>query len=369
MGRRAKYKHFLEAAKAEALLACDLYNERRRERNLEAFFVHMCIAWNNLLQATFERDGVCYFYREADGRRFKRVDGEKKSWDLRHAISHYVTDINDPVRRNIEFFIGLRNKVEHRLDEAQQRAVGDLVAGKSQSLVRNFEAVLVAEFGTEESLAHQLHLPLFLSSLTDDAVMAVKAIRARIPTGVVSYIERFDAAVGEDVAGDSIYEFRFILIPKIGNKTDNEMAIEFINVNALDDEKRAEFEQALVLVRDRHVEVANQNLLKPGEVVKAIKEAGYPDFTINDHAIAWRHFAIRPASNAANKANTVARYCVWDRAHKDYVYTKAWVKKLISEMGDDSKAKLASWKPVRAATATFAASAMIVGARPARAGG
>jgi hypothetical protein len=369
MGRRARYKHFVEAAKEEALLACDLYNERRRARNLEAFFVHMCIAWNNLLQAVFERDDVCYFYREADGRRFKRVDGEKKSWDLHHAISHYIAGENDPVRRNIEFFIGLRNKVEHRLDEAQQRAVGDLVAGKSQSLVRNFEAVLVKEFGTAESLAERLHLPLFLSSLTDDAVKSIKAIRARIPTGVVSYIERFDAAVGEDVAGNPNYEFRVILIPKVGNKTNNDMAIEFINVNALDAEKRAEFEEALVLVRDRHVEVANQNRLKPGEVVKAIKAAGYQNFTSNDHIIAWRHFAVRPASSAANKANTLAKYCVWDRAHNDYLYTEAWVKKLIAELGADPKAALDSWKPVRAATATFTASAVIVAARPGRAGG
>jgi hypothetical protein len=211
MGRRARYKHFIEAAKDEALLACDLYNERRRSRNLEAFFVHMCIAWNNLLQAVFERDDVCYFYREADGRRFKRVDGEKKSWDLQQAISRYITDTKNPVRCNVEFFIGLRNKVEHRLDETQQRAVADLVAGKSQSLVRNFEAVLVAEFGSKESLAEQLQLPLFVTSLTDDAVKAIKSIRARIPKGVVSYIEQFDATIGDEVAGDPTYEFRVIL--------------------------------------------------------------------------------------------------------------------------------------------------------------
>ena len=329
----------------------------------------MCIAWNNLLQAIFERDDVSYFYREADGRRFKRVDGEKKSWDLRQAISQYISDTNDPVRRNIEFFIGLRNKVEHRLDEAQQRAVADLVAGKSQSLVCNFEAVLTAEFGEGESLAEYLQLPLFISSLTEDAVKAIRSIRARIPKGVVSYITRFDAAVGDEIAGDPTYEFRVILIPKIGNKTNNEMAIEFLNVNELDEERRTQFEQALVLVRDRHVEVANQDRLKPSEVAKAIREAGYADFTINDHAIAWRHFAVRPSSSAVNKAKTDARYCVWDRAHNDYVYTKAWVKKLTTELWSDPKATLASWKPSRGASAAavVADPSIIVPVRPSRA--
>ena len=107
MSRPKRYVHHLTAAKEEALFACDLYNQHRQARSLEAFLVHMGIAWCNLFQAICERDGVDYFYRQRDGRQFVYVDGERKTWDLAKMVQERLHDGNDPVRRNIEFFIGL----------------------------------------------------------------------------------------------------------------------------------------------------------------------------------------------------------------------------------------------------------------------
>ena len=45
MARRPHWWHHLQASKQEALLAVDLYNQSRRERRLEAFVVHMHMAW------------------------------------------------------------------------------------------------------------------------------------------------------------------------------------------------------------------------------------------------------------------------------------------------------------------------------------
>ena len=50
----------VDASKDEALLAVDLYNQSKRPRRLEAFFVHMHLAWLYLLHARFRRDGVDY---------------------------------------------------------------------------------------------------------------------------------------------------------------------------------------------------------------------------------------------------------------------------------------------------------------------
>jgi hypothetical protein len=272
VARPSRYKHYVEAAKAEALLACDLYNERRRSRNLEAFFVHMCIAWVNLLQAVFERDGIEYYYRLANGK-FERIDSEKKSWDLTKSMKEYFTDTKDPIYQNLEFFVGLRNKVEHRLNEKEHSALAQIIAGKTQALIRNFEATLVEEFGPKESLADILHLPLFLSSLSDGAVAAIKIIRKAVPKGVVSYIDKFDAQIGEETASNAAYDFRVLLIPKTANKTNADMAIEFVNLEALDPDSRKAVEAALVIIRDKQVGVSNIGLLKPGDVVERIKTA------------------------------------------------------------------------------------------------
>jgi hypothetical protein len=159
MGRPARHRHHLECAKDEALLACDLYNERRRKRNLEAFLVHMSMAWNNLLQAILTQQKVSFFHKQQNGRFVRTRDGEKQSWSTRDMLRHLTPGENDPMRKNVEFFIGLRDKVEHRLTPEQQQALREIVAGKSQAYLRNFEALLVTHF-PDDSVASELHLPI-----------------------------------------------------------------------------------------------------------------------------------------------------------------------------------------------------------------
>lgn len=48
---QAKWRITLEAACEEALLAADLYNQPKKARRLEGFFVHMHIAWLYAFQA------------------------------------------------------------------------------------------------------------------------------------------------------------------------------------------------------------------------------------------------------------------------------------------------------------------------------
>jgi hypothetical protein len=82
---------------------------------------------------------------------------------------------NDPVRINLELFIALRNKVEHRYEHALRAAAG----GRAHAFVINFEQELVANFGSEHSLADQLRFPLFVESITaPERKDTIKATRA-----------------------------------------------------------------------------------------------------------------------------------------------------------------------------------------------
>jgi Protein of unknown function (DUF3644) len=75
----------------------------------EGFVVHMHVAWLYLLHARFIRDNIDYRYRDQQKpRRFVKVDGEYKRWELARCVEQRWPDPNDPVRKNLEFFIGLR---------------------------------------------------------------------------------------------------------------------------------------------------------------------------------------------------------------------------------------------------------------------
>jgi hypothetical protein len=55
---------------------------------------------------------------------------------------------------------------------------------------------------------------------------------------------------------------------------------------------------------------------------------------LGHHVAAWRYYEVRPDKNAARPELTDDRYCVWDEPHKDYLYTEAWVKKLVKDLAD-----------------------------------
>jgi hypothetical protein len=330
LSRPKKHLHYVHAAREEAMLACDLYNQRRRARQLEAFIVHMSIAWLNLFHAICVRDGVDYYYRK--GSRIERVDGEPKTWDLAKCVNHFIADPKDPVRVNIEFFVRIRNRIEHRFTEKQLASLEALVAGKVQAMFLNFERKLVDEFGKAVSLGESLRFPVFLSSLTEDALDAVKRIHAQVPISTKTFIETFEAGMDDAALSNPAYDFRILLVPKTSSKAKADLAVEFIDMSKLSADELKAVQTATVIIRDRHVETANLDRMKAGEVVDKVR-AVYPKFSVQrEHVLAWKHYNIRPASNSPDPTKTDPRYCVYDRAHKDYLYTDAWVEKLKAEL-------------------------------------
>ncbi|BEH03097.1 hypothetical protein brsh051_23780 [Brooklawnia propionicigenes] len=149
MARPPAWKHTLEEARRQALVAIDFYNRPGDRRSFADFIVHIHLAWQNLMHADRMRRKVEIFYRENDKRRtFKRnPDDSKKTWDLSQCLKHEFKD-NDPIRKNIEFFIGLRNHVEHRYQDSVLVAT----AAEAHACIINFESELVRRFGPGASL-------------------------------------------------------------------------------------------------------------------------------------------------------------------------------------------------------------------------
>jgi Domain of unknown function (DUF3644) len=86
-----------------------------------------------------ERDGVDFWYRGQSGRRMKMEDGAFKAWELTRCIRQALPNQEHPVRKNVAFFIGLRNRIEHKYEQRLE----PVIAGKAQSLIMNFEQFLV----------------------------------------------------------------------------------------------------------------------------------------------------------------------------------------------------------------------------------
>ncbi|MBU2667792.1 DUF3644 domain-containing protein [Actinoplanes bogorensis] len=299
------------------------------ERQLEAFIVHMSIAWTKLLQAKYERDNIDFYIRAANGRRQRTRDGDWVTKPLQQMIAEQFQD-SHPIRANLNFFIGLRNKIEHRYE----REIAALVTGRTQAYILNFEEVLVSEFGSSESLSNTLRFPLFVSSITDDAVAALKAVRKRVPKIVAEYIQDFDATLEPELTDHPSYEFRVYLVPKTSPKVSADVAMTFVRMDELSSDQLAVMEKAQTIIREKQVPVSDLESLLPSQIAKEVSAALGFTFSVNDHSLAWKYYKVRPPENDEHPERTKSQFCTYNRAFKRYVYTDAWVRYLVRHLSD-----------------------------------
>jgi hypothetical protein len=323
----------LQASKQEVTLAVDLYNRSGRERHLEAFIVHLIIGWTKLFQAQYERDALDVFIRDNRGRRQRGRDGEWLTKPI-HGLMEEQLQPGDPIRVNLDFMIGLRNRIEHRHDHDTAL----LVAGRTQAAILNYERTLTDLFGNAEGLADSLRFPLFLSAITDDAVEALKQVRARLPKAILDYIQDFDAALDPDLARDQGYDFRITLIPQTGPKSEADVAMTFVRMGDLTDEQREQIEHSLTIVREKQVAVADLDTFLPKQVCEevecAIEFRFSPPF---HHHRAALHYDVHPPSGSEHPERTKGEFCMWNQAFNQYVYTEAWISFLSRRLKDDAE--------------------------------
>ena len=331
-------KACLNKARESAILAVGTYNRPGTVFRSGAYIVLMVIAWTSLLHAIFLRKRVRPFYtRVKEGRyvRYEKVDGDYKAWDLKECVKQFYKDHHPPVRRNLEFFIGLRNKIEHR----NMPQLDDQIFGECQALLLNFEALIANEFGERYALNESLAISLQFSTITPEGrTAALRQLQTKAYRSVTDYVSRFRSSLSADVEASWEYSYKVFLLPKTGNHAgSSELAVEFINVAELDDDRRAAYEQAVTLLKTRQVPVAHPGKMKPSDVARQVQERLDLRFTVNDHTNCWKNFKVRPPTGATDPEKCNAKFCQYDVPHKDYIYTAAWVDLLVSELSNPER--------------------------------
>lgn len=334
-GLPREVKATLQKAQESALLAVETYNRPGTLFRSGAYIVLMAIAWTALFHAMFLKGRVKPFHvivKQGRYVRYQKVDGDNKAWELAECVRQFYKGDNSPVRKNLEFFVGLRNKIEHR----SMPQLDDQIFGECQALLLNFEALLASEFGDNYSLNESLAVSLQFSTITPSGkAEALRRIQTKAYPSVTEYVQRFRSALSADVQESMEYSYKVFLLPKTGNhRKSSDLAVEFINVSELDDQTREVYERTVTLLKTRERAVAFPGARKPGGVAAEVeRQLGIP-FGTNDHTRCWKHFRARPPTGVTDKANTDIRYCHYDEPHDDYVYTDEWVEFLVLSLSE-----------------------------------
>lgn len=292
----------------------------------------MVIAWTRLFHAYFSNTVGDRYYKEKNGR-YKLIDGERKSWELATCIKE-SKKLPSPVEKNLEFFIKLRNKIEHRHIEKSE--VDALTFGECQALLYNYENLLVNLFGNDYALNEALVYSLQFSQLrTPQQNKASKAALSRGSTELVNFVKAYRNTLSDEDYSAQEFSIKLIQIPKISNASRSNAAIEFVRWDELSDEDKTAYQQIAVIIKDKTVKVAAANIkrYKATSVVKEVnKKLTGITITTNLHVILYKLFRIRPANGALDPFDTVAEFCLYDETHNDYVYQEAWIDFLVHFM-------------------------------------
>ena len=75
----------------------------------------------------------------------------------------------------------------------------------------------------------------------------------------------------------------------------------------------------------------------PKKVGREVNDRVSYTFNMGMHTQLWKHFRVRPDARPTATTVTDDRYCVVDEPTNNYVYTRAWVDKIVREVGTPEK--------------------------------
>ena len=347
MSRPPAWRHTLDEARRQALVAVDFYNRPGDRRSFSDFIVHIHLAWQNLLHADRERRGESIFYRETTGRkRYERnPDGSKKTWDLSRCLKAEFKDA-DPIRANIEFFVGLRNQIEHRF----QDYVLAITAPEAHACIINFEAELTRRFGAGETLGHELKFPIFVQALSPAGFDQQRALRRGIPQSVTNYITEFQKAVPDAVRSDERYAYRLLLIPMQGPKTEADLALNYVRQDSLSEQELKELlgKEGSVIVAEKYRDAVHGDEMLPKAAAVAVAARIDFVFTLNDFTTLRKSWEIGPQRTGSRAQMRKSQgYCVYAPAFSQFVYTPKLVERMVQALSTPEHYQAEMGRPPR----------------------
>lgn len=274
----------LQKAKDSALLAVEFYNKPAISFKSHGFIVMMCIAWTSLFNAYFFKKKIKPFYKKSGKGKKSRYDiiSEKlpngkivkdyKWWDLNQCIKEYFKDNDNPVRKNLEFFTGIRNLIIHRnLPELDPNLFGEC-----QANILNFNQFLIEHFGEKQRIDYMLSYSLQMfnqpKNFTDTTKQELKKKNA---VEIVNFIKEFRSSLSFDIFSSPEYAFKAVLIQVKNHESKDTLALRFINEKDLTDEQQEHLNNmGIVLIKEKEIikdDIPSNFSLTYNELWKQIK--------------------------------------------------------------------------------------------------
>lgn len=328
-------KQHLEKARSSALSAVENYNKPGIAFRTRTYTILMVLAWTALFHSIFYRRRIKPWYVEQGvGRaiRYKKIEGDPKHWELGECIRHHYGDQNPPERKNLEFMIRLRNKIEHR----DQPELDPALYGECQAMLMNFEDLLAQEFGGEYALAETLSVSLQFSAIRQkEQEAALRRLQRSSAKDIMEFIEKFRSNLSPEILESSNYSLRVFLVPKIANRESAaDLSVEYVPYDPTKPDEMNQLKRLAAFIKEKRIPVASSGLMKASDVYGCLKECLPFKVKKNINLKAWQYYKVRPKSGDGHPERTKIDFCLYDDLMKGYGYTETWVKFLCRKLSN-----------------------------------
>lgn len=282
-------KELLTKAQESALLAVELYNKPAVKFKAGAYISLMIIAWTALFHANFLKRRIKPYFKK--GKRYEVIVEkigtkeikEYKWWDLSRCVKEYFRSNNPPERKNLEFFIPLRNMIAHRnLPELDIS-----IFGECQALINNFDDFIEKEFGKRYKISQNLTHTLQFSFNGKNILEYKKGdLEKNNVKQLVNFIKAYRSSLSTSIFQSDKYSYKVVLIKVANHSSRNALPLKFVNYNDLSEkDKQKLHETGIVLTKEKEVRIPEDRLLEEykleyKDLCSELKNR-YTDFKLN----------------------------------------------------------------------------------------
>jgi len=267
-------KQLLQKAREAVMLAVEFYNKPSVSFKSEGYITMMIIAWTSLFHAYFLKNKIKPFYRKKRSGvkipRFERIietlsDGKVvwnyKWWDLSKCLKEYFKDDSgNPIRKNLEFFIPLRNMIEHR----NIPLLDDPIFGECQALLINLNNFIERNFDKKYSIKNLLSFSLQLAKTPTNILSASKdELKKYGANSIVEFIKAYRSTLSTEQFESSEYSFKAVLIQVKNHESKDSLPLKFIHEKDLTEKQKSKLNDiGIVLIKDRKIKIEEDKMLE-----------------------------------------------------------------------------------------------------------
>lgn len=269
-------------AREAALSAIQTYNNPLIHFKSETFIVLMVIAWTYLLHAYYRSIGQEYRHPDPKwkGRYLRTKEGSHKYWELASCLDCEKCPLDEPVKKNLMFILGLRHEIEHHMPPQ----LDDEMSGRYQACCVNFNRYVKELFGPNHGIDQFLSYSIQFIRLAPKQVSLEQA--ADIPANIRNYIARFDEELSQEQFDSPEFALRFLFMRKLtGSKGQADQVIEFVPSGSPAAEAA---NKAYVVVKE-----SEKPKYRVKQIVQRMRDEGYKWFGVRYHTDLWKRLDAR----------------------------------------------------------------------------